>query len=44
MNDSPDAHEQQIIRSWNANATPWTKAIQTGNIPSRKHVTDREPR
>jgi 2-polyprenyl-3-methyl-5-hydroxy-6-metoxy-1,4-benzoquinol methylase len=41
MNDPPDAQEQQIIRSWNSNAGPWTRAIQTGSIHSRKLVTDR---
>jgi hypothetical protein len=41
MNAPPDAHEQQIIRSWNANAKPWTRAIQAGSIHSRKLVTDR---
>jgi hypothetical protein len=41
MNDLPDAHEQQIIRSWNSNAKPWTQAIQTQSIQSRRRVTDR---
>jgi SAM-dependent methyltransferase len=41
MNAPRDAHEQQIIRSWNANAKPWTRAIQAGSIQSRKLVTDR---
>lgn len=36
----PDAHEQQIIRSWNTNAKPWTRAIQNGSIASRRLVTD----
>ena len=36
-----DAHEQQIIRSWHANAGPWARAIQAGNIQSRRLVTDR---
>jgi 2-polyprenyl-3-methyl-5-hydroxy-6-metoxy-1,4-benzoquinol methylase len=40
MNEPPDAHEQQIIRSWNVNAKPWSRAIQTGSIRSRKLVTD----
>jgi 2-polyprenyl-3-methyl-5-hydroxy-6-metoxy-1,4-benzoquinol methylase len=40
MNDSPDKHEAQIIRSWNINAKPWAKAIQAGSIRSRKLVTD----
>jgi SAM-dependent methyltransferase len=41
MNYPPDAHEAQIIRSWNTNARPWAKAIQTGSIRSRQLVTDR---
>jgi 2-polyprenyl-3-methyl-5-hydroxy-6-metoxy-1,4-benzoquinol methylase len=41
MNDSSDPHEAQIIRSWNTNAMPWAKAIQTGSIRSRQLVTDR---
>jgi hypothetical protein len=28
MDDLPDARELQIIRSWNANARPWVKAIE----------------
>jgi 2-polyprenyl-3-methyl-5-hydroxy-6-metoxy-1,4-benzoquinol methylase len=41
MNKQPDANEAQIIRSWNTNAKPWTKAIQTGSIRSRQLITDR---
>lgn len=41
MNNPPDAHEAQIIRSWTVNAGPWTRAIQSGGIASRKLVTDR---
>jgi 2-polyprenyl-3-methyl-5-hydroxy-6-metoxy-1,4-benzoquinol methylase len=41
MDNPPDAHETQIIRSWNTNAKPWAKAVQTGSIRSRKLVTDR---
>jgi 2-polyprenyl-3-methyl-5-hydroxy-6-metoxy-1,4-benzoquinol methylase len=40
MNGTPDAQEQQIIRSWNANAKPWARAIRSGSILSRKLVTD----
>jgi len=32
MNEPPDAHEQQIIRSWNGNDKPWTQAIRTGSM------------
>jgi 2-polyprenyl-3-methyl-5-hydroxy-6-metoxy-1,4-benzoquinol methylase len=41
MNDTPDALERQIIRSWKSNAKPWARAIQSGSIRSRKLVTDR---
>ena len=41
MDSQPDVHEQQIIRSWHTNAKPWTKAIQSGSLASRKLVTDR---
>jgi 2-polyprenyl-3-methyl-5-hydroxy-6-metoxy-1,4-benzoquinol methylase len=41
MDESPHPHEEQIIRSWNANAKPWSRAIQTGSIQSRTLVTDR---
>jgi 2-polyprenyl-3-methyl-5-hydroxy-6-metoxy-1,4-benzoquinol methylase len=41
MTGQTDAHEQQIIRSWNSNAGPWARAVQTGSIHSRKLVTDR---
>jgi 2-polyprenyl-3-methyl-5-hydroxy-6-metoxy-1,4-benzoquinol methylase len=41
MNRSSDLHEQQIIHSWHANAEPWTRAVQTASIASRRLVTDR---
>jgi 2-polyprenyl-3-methyl-5-hydroxy-6-metoxy-1,4-benzoquinol methylase len=41
MDDPADPHEQQIIRSWNANAKPWAQAVQAQSIVSRKQVTDR---
>jgi 2-polyprenyl-3-methyl-5-hydroxy-6-metoxy-1,4-benzoquinol methylase len=41
VNNPPDAHEAQIIRSWNTNAKPWARAIQAGSIRSRQLVTDR---
>lgn len=40
MDPQLDLHEQQIIRSWHANAKPWTRAVQSGSIASRKLVTD----
>jgi 2-polyprenyl-3-methyl-5-hydroxy-6-metoxy-1,4-benzoquinol methylase len=41
MDNPPDTHEAQIIRSWYTNAKPWASAIQSGSIRSRKLVTDR---
>jgi 2-polyprenyl-3-methyl-5-hydroxy-6-metoxy-1,4-benzoquinol methylase len=41
MSDPQESHEQQIIRSWNVNAKPWTQAVQAQSIASRKLVTDR---
>jgi 2-polyprenyl-3-methyl-5-hydroxy-6-metoxy-1,4-benzoquinol methylase len=41
MDEPPHPHEEQIIRSWNANAGPWSRAVQTGSIQSRTLVTDR---
>jgi 2-polyprenyl-3-methyl-5-hydroxy-6-metoxy-1,4-benzoquinol methylase len=41
MSSSPDSHEQHIIRSWHANAGPWSEAIRAGRIVSRKLATDR---
>jgi 2-polyprenyl-3-methyl-5-hydroxy-6-metoxy-1,4-benzoquinol methylase len=40
MDSSPDTHELHIIRSWHANAEPWSEAIRTGSIVSRKLATD----
>lgn len=40
MSSSPDPHEQQIIRSWHTNAEPWSDAIRTGSIASRRQATD----
>jgi SAM-dependent methyltransferase len=40
MSSSPDPHEQRIIRSWHANAEPWSEAIRAGSIASRRLVTD----
>jgi SAM-dependent methyltransferase len=38
--NSPDSREQEIIRSWHANAAPWSEAIRTASIASRKLVTN----
>lgn len=38
--ESKDPREQQIIRSWYANAAPWSQAIRTASIASRKLVTN----
>jgi SAM-dependent methyltransferase len=40
MSSSPDPHEQQIIRSWHTNAEPWSEAIRTRSIASRRLATD----
>jgi 2-polyprenyl-3-methyl-5-hydroxy-6-metoxy-1,4-benzoquinol methylase len=40
MSSSPDPHEQQIIRSWHTNAEPWSDAIRTRSIASRRLATD----
>jgi 2-polyprenyl-3-methyl-5-hydroxy-6-metoxy-1,4-benzoquinol methylase len=32
--------DSEIIRSWHTNATPWVKAIQQGEIESRKLITN----
>jgi SAM-dependent methyltransferase len=38
--ESTDPREQEIIRSWYSNAAPWSRAIRTASIASRKLVTD----
>ncbi|HEY2780941.1 MAG TPA: class I SAM-dependent methyltransferase [Steroidobacteraceae bacterium] len=38
--NSRDSREQEIIRSWHANAAPWSEAIRSASIASRKLVTD----
>jgi 2-polyprenyl-3-methyl-5-hydroxy-6-metoxy-1,4-benzoquinol methylase len=38
--NSRDSREQRIIRSWQDNAAPWSEAIRTASIASRKLVTD----
>jgi len=40
MTDPEDVNERQILRSWTVNAAPWTRAIETSSIASRKLVTD----
>lgn len=35
-----DAHETNIIDSWQRNAGPWTAAVRGGRIDSRRLVTD----
>jgi 2-polyprenyl-3-methyl-5-hydroxy-6-metoxy-1,4-benzoquinol methylase len=37
---SRDPRELEIIRSWYSNAAPWSHAIRTASIASRKLVTD----
>jgi len=36
----PDSREQEIIRSWHSNAAPWSEAVRTASIASRKLVTN----
>jgi SAM-dependent methyltransferase len=38
--ESKDPREQEIIRSWYSNAAPWSHAIRTASIASRKLVTN----
>ena len=38
--ESKDPREQEIIRSWHSNAAPWSHAIRTASIASRKLVTN----
>ena len=38
--NSQDSREQEIIRSWHSNAEPWSEAIRTASIASRKLVTN----
>jgi 2-polyprenyl-3-methyl-5-hydroxy-6-metoxy-1,4-benzoquinol methylase len=33
--------DEQIIKSWEKNALPWTVAVRAGQIESRKQITDR---
>jgi SAM-dependent methyltransferase len=40
MSRDQNTQEQDIIRSWHANAEPWARAVQTASIASRKLVTD----
>ena len=38
--NSAESREQEIIRSWHCNAGPWSEAIRTASIASRKLVTN----
>jgi 2-polyprenyl-3-methyl-5-hydroxy-6-metoxy-1,4-benzoquinol methylase len=38
--ESKDPREQEIIQSWYSNAAPWSHAIRTASIASRKLVTN----
>jgi len=40
MSDPPNLPEDDIIRSWHVNAKPWTRALRSQSIASRKLVTD----
>ena len=35
-----DPHEEQILRSWQVNASPWSRAIRSASIASRELVTN----
>lgn len=41
MNSVRDSEEQHIVRSWHANAEPWSRAVRSGSIASRALITDR---
>lgn len=41
MNSVRDSEERHIVRSWHANADPWSRAVRTGSIASRTLATDR---
>ncbi|HWJ37006.1 MAG TPA: class I SAM-dependent methyltransferase [Steroidobacteraceae bacterium] len=41
MSDESDIAEDEIIRSWHVNAEPWTEAVRSQSIASRKLVTDK---
>ena len=38
--DDDDEHEAHILRSWHANAAPWSYAIRTASVLSREQVTN----
>lgn len=40
MTDGAAQHEEQIVRSWHTNAAPWTQAVRTCAIDSRRLITD----
>jgi 2-polyprenyl-3-methyl-5-hydroxy-6-metoxy-1,4-benzoquinol methylase len=40
MSDDLDTSEDEIIRSWHVNAEPWTAAVRSQGIATRKLVTD----
>jgi 2-polyprenyl-3-methyl-5-hydroxy-6-metoxy-1,4-benzoquinol methylase len=41
MTSPLDEHEAEILRSWHTNARPWSEAIRSESIASRKLVTNR---
>jgi 2-polyprenyl-3-methyl-5-hydroxy-6-metoxy-1,4-benzoquinol methylase len=41
MNPKHDEHEDEILRSWHINASPWSRAIRSASIVSRELVTNR---
>lgn len=38
--ENSQSREERILRSWHANAGPWTAAVRAGQIESRRLVTD----
>jgi 2-polyprenyl-3-methyl-5-hydroxy-6-metoxy-1,4-benzoquinol methylase len=40
MTSRQDEHEAEILRSWQINASPWSRAIRSGSVASRKLVTN----
>lgn len=36
-----DSNETAILRAWQRNATPWTRAVREGAIASRVNITDK---
>lgn len=35
-----DAHDDAVLAAWRSNAAPWTRAVRSGGIESRRLITD----